>query len=234
MSANEVQLLVECLQTQGEAESDGIKFLFMDDSTIYRFENNRMKKVSQALLKKARKLMESQNAIPGVSSPSQDKPKRGRKKVKVDEEVNEGLRHDKNCVRDSESLLDFSSDERRRDININEEDDVEDEEPIIKAPPKKKSRGKAQPISNANNEVDLNEYYNTKNRLEFMNKELERLNGKVSKLKHYKSIVNKLTGGEFDIDIPDYRQPQQGHQQLPQGYQQLPQQPKVNDSLFMF
>lgn len=228
MSANEVQLLVECLQTQGEAESDGIKFLFMDDNTIYRFENNRMKKVSQALLKKARKLMESQNAIPGVSVPSQDKPKRGRKKKVVDEDVNEA----------SGGNLDFSSDERRRDININEEDDVDEEEPVIKAPPKRKASKKAQPISNASNDVDLNEYYNTKNKLEFMNKELERLNGKVSKLKHYKSIVNKLTGGEFDIDIPDYRQqpsPQQAQRQSQaQGYQQLPQAPKVNDSLFMF
>ena len=60
----DLQLLVETLQNKQEAEADGVKFIYMDDSTIYRFENNRMKKVSAALLKKANKFIQNEALDP--------------------------------------------------------------------------------------------------------------------------------------------------------------------------
>ena len=60
---SELNLLIECINTEGEAEDGGIKYIYMDADTIYRFENNRMKKISKTLINKARKQIQSQNTI---------------------------------------------------------------------------------------------------------------------------------------------------------------------------
>ena len=56
-------------------------------------------------------------------------------------------------------------------------------------------------------------------------------------MKQYKAIVNKLTGNEFDMDIPQQTMTQQQYQQ--QMAQQdvnmsVPQQKVRNDTLFMY
>ena len=110
-------------------------------------------------------------------------------------------------------------------------DDEEEEEEPEPAPPK---RSKSKSVPNPrrtrmeqdfSSAIDLNEYYNNKNRMEFMNLEITRLNNKVDKLKQYKAIVNKLTGNEFDFDAQNTPQPQQ---------QPQPVQSQRNDSLFLY
>ena len=59
MSNKELQLLAEALNNGSEAEADGVKYVFMDENTVYRFENNRMKKVAAGLIKKANKLIKT-------------------------------------------------------------------------------------------------------------------------------------------------------------------------------
>ena len=206
--SSDLQLLVTALQTNGEAEADGVKFIYMDDSTVYRFENNRMKKVSQTMLKKANKLLAQQNAIAPASEPST--PKRQRK------------------TKQQQPAPPPPADDE-------EEEDAEESQPAPPPPPapkrqrKPKQQPAPQPAMSSN--IDLNEYWQVKNRNEYMNSEIERLNHKVSKLKQYKNIVTRLTGGEYDVDVPQQLQPQQQQQQ-----QQQPQyqQRAVNDSLFMF
>ena len=111
--------------------------------------------------------------------------------------------------------------------------DVEEEEqpePKPKAKQAKKVTTTRVPKTKASDSanIDLNEYYNNKNKMEYMSLEIDRLTNKVNKLKQYKSIVNKITGGEYDPpDVPQYSQQQ--------SQQTIPQQPRqVNDSLFAF
>ena len=82
---------------------------------------------------------------------------------------------------------------------------------------------------------DLNEYYNNKNRMEFMQAEMDRLQTKVNKLKQYKTLMNKITGGEYDIQPV---QPMYEEQQLPPQQQSQPMYTrggrKINDDLFSF
>lgn len=213
LKMSELNLLMECLSTEGEAEDGGVKYIFMDDNTVYRFENNRMKKVSKALITKAKKQIQSQNNLNQIQSQSNEeteKPKPTKRSKKQTPPIPEP-------------------------INDDEEEEEPEPEPI-RAPPKR-SKSKAlqsqsvpsprrtrmeQDFSSA---IDLNEYYNNKNRMEFMNLEITRLNNKVDKLKQYKAIVNKLTGNEFDFDAQNIAQP---HQQ-PQ-----PVQSQRNDSLFLY
>ena len=219
MSAQrDLQLLVNALTSQNECEADGVKFIYMDDNTVYRFENNRMKKVSAALLKKAHKLISTQQAQPQAPASSQEldddepepvKPKRTRKAAKVIPQ------------------------------EPSDNDDEDEPEPVK---PKRATRN-TRNVPSPN--IDLNEYYNTKNRLEFMNVELDRLTNKVNKLKQYKSIVNKITGGEYDIDVNIPQAPsQQAQAQIPQltpeqyqQYLQFTQQSShgnANDNLFLY
>lgn len=204
-ASSDLQLLVTALQTNGEAEADGVKFIYMDDSTVYRFENNRMKKVSQTMLKKANKLLAQQNSIP--SQPT-EAPRRQRK------------------TKQQQPAPPPPADDE-------EEEDVEESQPAPPPPaPKRQRKPKQQPAPAAtmSSNIDLNEYWQVKNRNEYMNTEIERLNHKVSKLKQYKNIVTRLTGGEYDVDVPQ-QLPQV--QQQPQQLQQQ-QQRTINDSLFMF
>ena len=58
---SELELLIDVLTNQTESEADGVKYIYMDESTVYRFENNKMKKVSASMLKRARKSIETLN-----------------------------------------------------------------------------------------------------------------------------------------------------------------------------
>ena len=168
----EIQALAQALNS-GEAECNGVKFIVMDQDTVYRFENNRMKKVAKTLLNKAKKFVNQAvpphpgNDFDEEGNVLEEKPApkpRGRKKAQPVQPIPD------------------------------EPEDDFDEEPV--PPPKpKRSRAKAQPVVP---EIDINDYYNTKNRLEFVQQENERLNGKVKKLKQYKQILNKLSGIEYD------------------------------------
>ena len=217
---NDLQLLCNALSSQGEAEEDGVKFIYMDDNTVYRFENNRMKKVSKAMLNKANKLLASQQSYPGqeTKKPAAKKPakqsKKFIKKVKEDSEDD--------------------------DQDQDQDQDQEPEPEIIKpSVTKTRTRKTAQPkqTSIQPSTIDLNEYWQVKNKNEYMNNEIERLNNKVNKLKHYKTIVNKLTGGEYDPVIPDtYGQPISTTQvpAAPANSSKNNFSRSINDNLFMF
>lgn len=211
LKMSELNLLMECLSTEGEAEDGGVKYIFMDDNTVYRFENNRMKKVSKALITKAKKQIQSQNNLNQIQSQQVEE--------KTAQPIKPSKRSKKPVQPSPDQLLD-------------EEEEEEPEPEPIRAPPKR-SKSKVlqsqprrtrmeQDFSSA---IDLNEYYNNKNRMEFMNLEITRLNNKVDKLKQYKAIVNKLTGNEFDFDAQNSATP---HLQPTQPTQQR------NDSLFLY
>ena len=224
--AEELNALAQALNS-GEAEVNGVKFICMDENTVYRFENNRMKKVDKTLLNKAKKFV-NQSVPPHPGNEFDDEgnvieerpqPKqRGRKKAQPVQPV-----------------------------QADEPEDDFDEEPV--PPPKpKRTRAKAQQVLP---EIDINEYYNTKNRLEFVQQENERLSGKVKKLKQYKQILNRLSGVEYDDpSIPEPQAPihrpptqdaqsRQAYQQVPQDYPQSVSYEQGyssgrNDSLFLF
>ena len=217
---SELNLLIECINTEGEAEDGGIKYIYMDADTIYRFENNRMKKISKTLINKARKQIQSQNTIRQLNQ-SQDsvlqqpqledvKPTKSKKSRKAA----------------PPPLVEPDDDY----------DDSDDEDSVLQQPEpepvkrskksSKQSKSKRLPSDFSPN-INLDEYYNNKNKMEYMNLEITRLNNKVDKLKQYKAIVNKLTGNEFDFDIPQQQQAQPA-------YQQPPNTSARNDSLFLY
>ena len=207
---SELNLLAEALSTNGEAENNGVKYIYMDDSTVYRFENNRMKKVSAAMIKKANKLLETQGSLPNTTpSPT---AKKSTKRAKQQQ----------------------APPPPPPEEQAEEEDDDEEQQAPPPPPPKptkraKATKPKAAVVDSAAN-IDLNEYYNNKNRMEFMTLEIDRLNNKISKLRQYKSIVNRITGGEYEA--PDY-QPQPQPQLQPQSQPQQ-QQRQICDTLFQF
>lgn len=211
MSNKELQLLAEALNNGSEAEADGVKYVFMDENTVYRFENNRMKKVAAGLIKKANKLNKARQQGERVEEVDDDPPPKPKPKKKQ--------------PKPSRSL--------EADDDDGEQADDEESEPDAK-PIKKINKRLKKEVNNSTPTVDLNEYYHTKNKLEFMTLELDRLNNKVSKLKQYKSIVNKITGGEYDQPA-QYNEPQT---LAPSPSQAEPQQSangkRYNDGLFMF
>lgn len=214
MSNKELQLLAEALNNGSEAEADGVKYVFMDENTVYRFENNRMKKVAAGLIKKANKLIKARQQGERVDEVDDDPPPKPKPKKKQ--------------PKPSRSLED--------DDDEGEQADDEESEPDAK-PIKKITKRLKKEVNNTTPTVDLNEYYHTKNKLEFMTLELDRLNNKVSKLKQYKSIVNKITGGEYDQPA-QYNEQQERGALAPQPSQAEPQQSangkRYNDGLFMF
>ena len=208
MSNQELELLLDVLNTQSEAEAGGVKYIWMDENTIYRFENNRMKKVSASLIKKARKLQQTTTKT------------KSKRKVVDDEE--EELEEQLEEVKPKKKLK-----QKQKLVEV-EDEELEDEQPLIMKT-KRASRTKA----NVDSPIDLNEYWQVKSKLEYQNQELERYKNKVSKLKQYKNIVSRLTGGEYDQPITtnnDYSQSQVQQQQI----QSESRTPKHNDSLFMF
>ena len=211
MASNDLQLLCNALSTQGEAEGDGVKYIWMDNDTVYRFENNRMKKVSKAMLNKANKLILQQNSIPG-QTPA--KKTRTRKQAQPTPQP--------------QPVMQSAYDEEE------EEEPEPEPEPVPAPKPKRTRKPKSAPApSPTPSTIDLNEYWQVKNKNEYMTNEIDRLNHKVSKLKQYKSIVNKLTGGEYDpVEPPTPTMQQPSMQSQPQYSSQGMRQ--VNDSLFMF
>ena len=207
---SDIQLLRECLNSQSEAEAGGVKFVYMDDNTVYRFENNRMKKVSKALINKAK------------SADNATKTKRGRRSTKQIME-NDDMEEEQEQEQE-EMIKPIKQVRRAKQVKpiITEE---EEQEEMIK--PIKQARRAKQPKTDINApNIDLNEYYHTKNKMEFMTQEMERMNKKITKLKQYKSMFNRLNGGEYDI---------QDTQQMTQPKQTIPDNAKIiNDNLFMY
>lgn len=210
---SEINLLMECLSTEGEAEDGGVKYIYMDDNTVYRFENNRMKKVSKSLITKAKKQLQSQNNLNQIKSEQPQQPDDSDEKV----------------------LQPTKPTKRKRKVEpepIPEPYDDDEEEQEVEPIRVSHKRGRTTKVSTTpsrtkserdfSSAIDLNEYYNNKNRMEFMNLEITRLNNKVDKLKHYKAIVNRLTGNEFDVDSS------------PTITQTAQSQPQHNDSLFLY
>lgn len=212
---NELSLLAEAISTNGDVENNEIRYMYVDDSTILRFENNKMKKVSAAMIKKARKLLETQENSTNDAKQTKKKTTRGRTKKVVAESEPEQEDEDDNGEEEEEQAPAPKKTRKTREV------------PIPPAP--KKTR--TPKVDNTAN-IDLNEYYNNKNRMEFMTIEIDRLTNKVNKLKQYKSIVNKITGGEFEAPEvqPQYNQQQYQEQQVNQGGGSR----KINDSIFDF
>lgn len=203
---SELDLLCQAIQTQDTVESGDVKFLYMDENTIYRFQNNKMKPISKTLMNKAKKYIQQQQKPAKVKKTKQP-PKRKIVENEEEEEENE------------------------------EDNEIEQPEQIEQKPMKKTKLNKPkQPKKEvAINEfqnpynISLDEYYNNKNRMEFMTREMERMNNKITKLKQYKTLINKLTGGGEIDDLPTQPQQQQQFQNV--SYRQ--QQNGVNDSLFI-
>ena len=200
---SELELLIDVLNNQTESEADGVKYIYMDESTVYRFENNKMKKVSASMLKRARKSIETLNK----QQSKQKKPVKP-KQQPVEEE--------------SEALSRYGEEIDEQEQIDEVEEPIEEPKPIKKQIKREPSR---KPINETQQQnIDLSEYWQTKARLEYQEQELNRYKSKVDKLKHYKSIVNRLTGGEYDSSN-EYVQPVQQQQQPTS---------KRNDSLFLF
>ena len=228
---SELDLLCECLSTEGEAEGGGVKFVWMDENTVYRFENNRMKKIGKQLLNRAKKEITKRNKVQQLKQQAADdedsddeKPRKKSKKAKkqAEELEDDGLfPKPKKIRRNIESI----------DDDFDEADEEREDDRPTKRGKKPLTRTKA---SAALPSVDLDEYYDNKHRMEYMTLEITRLNNKIGKLKQYKSIVNKLTGGEID-DLPSSqsRQAQQA-QEADESTAPPPGKQKYNDSLFMF
>lgn len=224
----EIDLLAECISSHGECDRDGVKYMYMDDSTVYRFENNRMKKVSAAMLKRANKLLTS----------GDNKPNKRSKKQQQHNLVNRTIGEGANIQTTSEEEEELDEPQpavkksTKRQAKPLPTDESDDE--LYQPPPKPRAKPTRIKAPVPDTPVDIAEYYNTKARMEYMSNELERYKNKVTRLKQYKSIVNKLTGGEYD---PPYQElPQQPVKQTRQ-QQQQPESTSLygpNDSLFMF
>ena len=223
MSNKELQLLVETLNNGSEAEADGVKYIYMDENTVYRFENNRMKKVAAGLIKKANKLIKAQQQQPKQQQYADDESGALSRYGEDDEDLPPKPKPRKKQTAPKPPRYLEPDDDEAEPV-----DDEEDEKPIKRI----NKRLKKDASNSAAPNVDLNEYYHTKNKLEFMTLELDRLNNKVSKLKQYKNIVNKITGGEYDQPLQYNDQQQIAQAEPPQLTQTTSK--RYNDSLFMF
>lgn len=230
---SELDLLCECITTEGEAEGGGVKFIYMDEGTIYRFENNRMKKISKQLINKAKREITKKQKIPQLQQTQQVQQQDDNED---DDNINERKpTKTKRSKKQVKPVVTYDSEE-------DDDDEVDDEpEPIPqpKATKARKGRQLRRTLAQENlisPSIDLDEYYSNKHKMEYMTNEINRLNGKIGKLKQYKSIVNKLTGGEID-DLPNSGMNQQMQMQNTQMNQQMSknnERPGVNDSLFMY
>ena len=222
----ELDLLCECISTEGEAEGGGVKFIYMDDSTVYRFENNRMKKIGKQLINRAKRELNKRNSNPSTQSNEDDVKPKKQKQMKQSQKQKPNIRQ----VEDDDS----------DDDNQNQNDNTDDEE-YQQPPPPPKMKKMKQPKRSMDRSahaieptIDLDEYYSNKHKMAYMTSEIDRLNSKIGKLKQYKSIVNKLTGGEID-DLPGTSpQVKQPKNNMQYDAQQAAYNNSVNDSLFMF
>ena len=213
--------------SNGEAEFGTAKFIQMDDDTVYRFENNRMKKVSKTTINKAKKLaaklaqsqaLGNDGGLDGDEPPTQSS-KRTKKQTK----------------KTKKQQIVASDDENEDDVEgeggmMNES--IEEDEPIPQPKPRKQTRTKTSRNAIVP-DVDLNEYYNMKNKLEYMSQDNERLNQKVKKLRTYKELFNKVSGFEYECNdyIPPSMNQQQGINQ-PQTRQGMNQQQQPQTQTF--
>lgn len=224
---SEIDLLCECISTEGETEGGGVKFVYMDENTIYRFENNRMKKISKQLINKAKREITKRQKLSQINNDEAEdadeepKPKKSKKTTKATKPKPKPI-----VINDSEDEEPVNNDE--------DEEDVEPIEPVKQSRKKKVSQStKRQVMSDkpTSPSIDLDEYYSNKHKMEYMVNEINRLNGKIGKLKQYKSIVNKLTGGEID-DLPTSADYDTQSQQMSKNNGRSIRSP--NDSLFMY
>lgn len=202
---SELDLLCQAIQTQDTVESGDVKFLYMDENTIYRFQNNKMKPISKTLMNKAKRyIQQQQQQKPAKAKKVKQQPKRKIIEAEEEEEENE---------------------------ETEEVEQVEQpKKPKLTKPKQPKKEVVMNEFQNPYN-ISLDEYYNNKNRMEFMTRELERMSNKITKLKQYKTLINKLTGGGEIDDLPTQQQQQQQQQQIQNvSYRQ---QNTVNDSLFI-
>lgn len=217
---SELEAISQAL-SNGEAEFGTAKFIQMDDDTVYRFENNRMKKVSKTTINKAKKLAaklaQSQALGNDGGLDGDDPPTQSSKRTK------------KQTKRTKKQQIVASDDENEDDGEgeggmMNES--IEEDEPIPQPKPRKQTRTKTSRNAIVP-DVDLNEYYNMKNKLEYMSQDNERLNQKVKKLRTYKELFNKVSGFEYECNdyMPQSMNQQQGQQQ--QGQPQQQQQPQT-------
>ena len=208
---SELDLLCQAIQTQDTVESGDVKFLYMDENTIYRFQNNKMKPISKTLMNKAKKYIQQQQQKPAKAKKTKQPPKRKTETIEEEEESNEDI-------------------EEPNEVMTEE---VNETKPMKKTnKPKQPKQPKKEVVINEFQNpynISLDEYYNNKNRMEFMTREMERMNNKITKLKQYKTLINKLTGGGEIDDLPTQPQQQQQFQNV--SYRQ--QQNGVNDSLFI-
>ena len=209
---SELNLLVECIATEGEAEDGGVKYIYMDENTIYRFENNRMKKISKSLINKAKKQITLQNQLPTNDN------------VSVEPTTTTTTKSKK--MKKQPPIIQPPIDED--DNEYDDDEDIVEPPPVQKVKKSKRSKQSSVPVSVPYSpNINLDEYYNNKNKMEYMNLEITRLNNKVEKLKQYKAIVNKLTGSEFDMDTSNISNQRQS-------IVNETQQPTRNDSLFLY
>ena len=217
---SEIDLLCQAIQSQDSVENNGIKFLYMDENTIYRFQNNKMKPISKTLLNKAKKLIQQQQAS---TSSTSSKPKRGKgkKNVQQQQEMND-------------------PDDEANDENENMNESEDEDEMVMTPSPKqanKPSKQANKPIKQPKQpksdmttygNINLDEYYNNKNRMEYMSREMDRLNQKITKLKQYKHLVNKITGGGEIDDLPS----NPSYEEQPT-HTRISTSRQINDSLFI-
>ena len=245
---SELNLLIECINTEGEAENGGVKYIYMDSDTIYRFENNRMKKISKSLINKARKQLSAQNAIHQVngstkddymSNEKQSRTVNSRTKVKKTKRnvITDDDDENENELSGSYPVALSSADNESIELRTNAK---KSKSTKLKSVNSKLAPAPAPsiPLPTYSPNINLDEYYNNKNKMEYMNLEIARLNSKVDKLKHYKAIVNKLTGNEFDLDTSTNLNSQYlstQPQSQPQSQSQLQSTQSIrNDSLFLY
>lgn len=222
---SELDLLCQAIQTQDTVESGDVKFLYMDENTIYRFQNNKMKPISKTLMNKAKKYIQQQQQKPAKAKKTKQPPKR--KIVETEEEENEVLSY----AKEDNEIEEVEQIEQPESVE-NEVLSYAKQKPMKKTKLNKPKQPKKEVVMNEFQNpynISLDEYYNNKNRMEFMTREMERMNNKITKLKQYKTLINKLTGGGEIDDLPT--QPQQ--QQFQNVSYRQQQQNGVNDSLFI-
>lgn len=262
---SELNLLIECINTEGEAENGGVKYIYMDSDTIYRFENNRMKKISKSLINKARKQLSAQNAIHQVNGSTKDDYMSNEKQSRTVNSRTKVKKTKRNVITDDDDenenelagsypvALSSADNYNSTSVDESNDDELADNESIELRTNAKKSKSTklksvnsklapapapSIPLPTYSPNINLDEYYNNKNKMEYMNLEIARLNSKVDKLKHYKAIVNKLTGNEFDLDTSTNLNSQYlstQPQSQPQSQSQLQSTQSIrNDSLFLY
>lgn len=203
----EFDLLCEAITNEGEAKRNGVSYMYVSDNVIYRFEDGKMKKVAAKLIKKAQNSIKQQQ----TKQQSQNALASQTKQQQPEESTQE------------ESTNDETPEESTQ-------------EPTPKRSKPKSSNPKPPKIpttsQHESSNLNIDEYYNNKYKLTYMEQEIERLNGKINKLKHYKHLFNRIGGNtneEID-ELPTQKQPPQ----VQQVQQPEREQVQRRTDLFMF